>query len=397
MANFRVDVGELRPASKLGNGWLRADAYLARTGVQLYVQPDGTKRREYRPPEEVFKADSLESFEMVPVTDEHPEDRYLTAANTAGLQKGNVGSSVVRDGKFVKANILVTDAALVEAVVSKKKAQVSCGYVCDLEPAAKGAVTADGEPYDFIQRNIRGNHVALLQTGRAGPDVRVHLDAEDAWQLPDETSEKTQRNQPRNDEGHTVKKLINGVTYDVPDQAAEAMAHEEKLRADGADKVAKDLAALTERVSKAEGELTATKAKLDEEKKRADGATSPEKVAEMVQARGALMAQATEILGKDEAAKLLKADEKDVRVAMATKLIPGFKADGKDATYVQVALETALALAKADSTRRFANTVNDAQPLATTDAGYSAADARKKMIAENRLIHGKAQESHTTQ
>lgn len=53
------------------NGFIRDTPVLTRTGVFVYMLPDGTKRREYRPPDEVFKADSLNAFAGIPITDEH--------------------------------------------------------------------------------------------------------------------------------------------------------------------------------------------------------------------------------------------------------------------------------------------------------------------------------------
>ena len=53
------------------NSFIRDTPVLTRTGFFVYMLPDGTKRREYRPPDEVFKADSLNAFAGIPITDEH--------------------------------------------------------------------------------------------------------------------------------------------------------------------------------------------------------------------------------------------------------------------------------------------------------------------------------------
>ena len=58
-------------------GFLRDSPIVARTGVYTYINPDKTIRREYRPPEEVFAAESLESFAGKPVTVGHPKDGKL--------------------------------------------------------------------------------------------------------------------------------------------------------------------------------------------------------------------------------------------------------------------------------------------------------------------------------
>lgn len=67
----RFDVGELR-ASVNEDGYLEDVPVVGRIGIQLYRNPDGSVRRELRPPEEVFNADSLASFKGKPITIGHP-------------------------------------------------------------------------------------------------------------------------------------------------------------------------------------------------------------------------------------------------------------------------------------------------------------------------------------
>lgn len=172
-SSFRVDVGTLRPAKKLPDGRVVADAHLTRTGVFEYRNPDGSIRREYRPPEEVFNKDSLESFAMVPVTNDHPPED-LNASNARKYAVGSTGESVRKDDDHVASSIMVYDAATI-AEMEKGKLQVSCGYIADVfdEPG----VTPGGLKYDSIQRNIRGNHVAIVDVARAGKTAQIRMDA----------------------------------------------------------------------------------------------------------------------------------------------------------------------------------------------------------------------------
>ena len=173
MSVQRIDRGELQKPTKMANGWLRVDGKLTRTGVFAYRLGDGKVRRELRLPEEVFHADTLKSFGLVPVTDEHPPV-FLDASNTKEFARGAVSAGPRKDGKFVVGELLVTDAALIEKLEGGAARELSCGYNCDLEE--KVGVSEDGEHYDAIQRNIRGNHVAVVQKGRAGPEARVRMD-----------------------------------------------------------------------------------------------------------------------------------------------------------------------------------------------------------------------------
>ncbi len=256
----RYDAGECSGARKLPNGWLRADATIARTGIQLYARGDGTVRREYRPPEEVFDEATLESFEMVPVTDDHPPG-LLDASNATTYAKGHLGEEVEADEDLVKvvAPLLITDGELVAKVLEGKQ-ELSCGYTCDLDDTP-GEI--DGEAYDCVQRNIRGNHVAVVDVGRAGPDVRIRLDTSDGVAIRG-------RRDGTFPEEHTVKLKIDAIDFDVAEPVAQAIEKERKARADEAartDAALKDLA-------------TAEKAKADElakEKARADMAESSAK------------------------------------------------------------------------------------------------------------------------
>lgn len=176
----RVDLasGEVSSTRRTSIGGLRARANLTRTGVFKYRQSNGTTRNEYRPPEEVFDRDSLDSLGHVPLTIGHPS--RVTPETWRQLSNGHVGEKPHRAGKFVAADIHIEDASAANDTEEGKLRELSCGYSCHLEPTP--GVTPDGEAYDGIQRKIRYNHVALLPDGfgRAGRDVRLHLDAADA-------------------------------------------------------------------------------------------------------------------------------------------------------------------------------------------------------------------------
>jgi hypothetical protein len=194
------------------NGMLRAPVTLTRTGVFQYREADGSIRRELRTPEEVFAQPAMDSFELVPFVDEHPyaENGEVTAQNAKRLQGGSVGR-IKRETDKLNGEVMVTDEGMVAKILSGKTA-VSAGYYCDREWTP--GVTSDGQPYDCIQRNIRANHVALVQVGRAGPEARIRLDSDEAVQLDGET------NQPQRNK--TMEKTIthDGLTASMPEQSA---------------------------------------------------------------------------------------------------------------------------------------------------------------------------------
>lgn len=163
-------------------GYLVADVFALRTGIQLYTRdemlkmgvPDADLPKKdviklYRSPEEVFHKDSLASFAYKPLTDDHPTEAVV-ADNWKKLAIGETGGDILRDGEKIRIPMTFRDAAGINAVKSGKR-QVSAGYSCDIEMVPGKA--ADGVEFDGQQRGIRGNHIAAVHRGRAGEEFRV--------------------------------------------------------------------------------------------------------------------------------------------------------------------------------------------------------------------------------
>jgi hypothetical protein len=157
-------------------GFLKVPARIARTGIQKYLakelQLDGDPSRlvsVYRPPEEVFNPESLDSYNAVDLTDDHP-DRLIDPASFSKVVRGTIASPGVQDGDFVRAEIIIKDKDAI-AKAEAGKVQLSAGYTAEYDHSP--GVTPDGEPYEFIQRDIRINHVALVDNARAGAMARI--------------------------------------------------------------------------------------------------------------------------------------------------------------------------------------------------------------------------------
>ena len=87
----RYDIAELSEPIKLDNGYLRCPARITRVGVFTYRLGNGKTRSELRLPEDVFKADAMESFSDMALTNDHPPVA-LTSKNTRKYQVGHVNS-----------------------------------------------------------------------------------------------------------------------------------------------------------------------------------------------------------------------------------------------------------------------------------------------------------------
>lgn len=173
-----LDLGEKRSTTPEGFLVCR-DVPIARAGTQLYIAdelldddgkpvvesgPDGLIRIE-RLADEVFRPETLASFEGKPVTIDHP-DEFVTPANHKALSVGftqNVRRGQGLQDDLILADLVITDPQAIE-YVNKELPEVSAGYeaVYQQTDAGRG-----------VQREIVGNHVALVKRGRAGPRCSI--------------------------------------------------------------------------------------------------------------------------------------------------------------------------------------------------------------------------------
>jgi hypothetical protein len=83
---------------------------------------------------------------------------------------GSLGTKAEFKPPYLTNALIITDADAIRAVEDGSFSELSAAYTCDIDMTAG---IFDGVAYDGIQRNIKGNHVALVPEGRAGHDVKV--------------------------------------------------------------------------------------------------------------------------------------------------------------------------------------------------------------------------------
>ena len=227
------------------------DVPIARTGTQLYTSdeipidpgPDGLVRIE-RVPEEVFRDETVASFEGKAVTVEHPDD-FVTPENWKKLSVGmvqNVRRGEGIDDDLLVADLVITDVAAIE-YVNKELPEVSAGYEAEYEQAGPGR---------GLQREIVGNHVALVERGRAGPRCSIQ-DKE-----PFMSTKKT-KDAPtllarllkaiKIGDADEIEKVVQDAEEETPEQKAAREAAEKQKATDEA------AASLEERLAKIESTL----------------------------------------------------------------------------------------------------------------------------------------------
>ena len=121
----------------------------------------------WRDPSEVFSKSALASFEGKTLTLTHP-DELLNPDNEREHHAGHIqnirpGEDPLDSGDWpLLADLIVKDRAAIDAI-RDGQCELSCGYTYKL--------VREGKRFD--QRDILGNHVALVTKGRAGSEVRV--------------------------------------------------------------------------------------------------------------------------------------------------------------------------------------------------------------------------------
>jgi len=178
----RASIGDLKTTQE---GHISTVARAVRTGIQEYTGAelglvDRDIVRVYRPPEEVFSQDSLQSFSHATVTINHPPV-LVDSENWKEYAAGEVSTAAMKDGEWVALPLMLKDKAAIEAANSGM-VELSAGYTAEIE--MQDGVTESGEEYDAIQRNIRINHLALVDKARAGSQARIGDTAENWGTAP---------------------------------------------------------------------------------------------------------------------------------------------------------------------------------------------------------------------
>lgn len=119
--------------------------------------------RVYIPREELVKG--ADSFKLLPITNDH---QWLgrEGADAREYQEGTSGDTVTVKGDMLYVPLKFTGDEIIEDLESGDKEELSASYTNELS-------WADNPDYDFVASDIKGNHIALVEKGRCGSDVRV--------------------------------------------------------------------------------------------------------------------------------------------------------------------------------------------------------------------------------
>lgn len=132
---------------------------------KLGLEPD-KKYYLLRHPDELAKA--VKTFNNIPILKKHVP---VTAdAPRQDLIIGSTGTDAEFNHPYLDNSLVFWTKPEIDEIESNKKKQLSCAYSYDpiMEPGV-----FEGMPFDGIMTNLKGNHLALVEEGRAGPDVVV--------------------------------------------------------------------------------------------------------------------------------------------------------------------------------------------------------------------------------
>lgn len=342
-------------------GYLIATPRVARTGIQIYrgfeVDPDGShgfgamdEVKVYRPPEEVFSDAAMASFPYRPITNNHPKE-FVDSKNWKKTSVGNIGGEVRRedDGtvSYVRLPIMVMDGSTVGDMQAGKK-QFSAGYDCRLDWTP--GKLADGTEYNCVQRDIRVNHVAVVDVARGGPELSIDSDIENEDGDDNMATDGPSRS--------IIAMMIDGLNISVDGAQAQSIINKALSDRDGKitalqtqldaanaakTKIETDAAAAAGTAQKSIDTLTAEKAALEAKLKEAT--VTDAKLEEMAMKRQQVIGIAKKVLGD----ALVTKDKSlgDIRKQVVAKKI-GDKASGYNDSQVEAAFDAFTADIKPD-------------------------------------------------
>ena len=323
MSKIRYDSTKFK-ATIDENGFLVDTPVVARLGVQVYYMEDGRTVREFRPAEEVFKDESLASYQGKPMTLDHV---FVNSENAKEVVVGSVTGKAEPLGSSVVAPIVVYDNTAIQEAMAGNAKELSVGYsaILDETPGWGDPITgeyvlkSDGDQFDApegwqefdaIQRDIKVNHLAMVYRGRAGI-AKLNMDGEQE----------------------------NPYTTDVDINKEDKQEMTVKIKLDGAQEfevapeIASHIEALNAKADTAIAERDALKAKVDAMPAEIEAAVAKAKAD--ADALAALVAVAAEAGVKADGL-----DAKGIKVAYV-KEVSGLDVSEKSDAYIDAAFDIA--------------------------------------------------------
>jgi len=347
----RFDTAQMHKPTKLSNGFLKVPVTVTRTGVLNYRIKEGNKfsvRKEVRLPQHVFNQDSLATLDGIPLTDKHPPG-LLKPENVTKYMVGSVSGGVSRrdaeDGfSYVDTHTTLMSDKVIKKVENSPIRQVSSGYTCEL---IKKDGMYNGEAYTHIQTNIKYNHLAIEEKGRAGSKVRLRMDSDGEVVEGDYKEPEPIINKP---EGEKMKVTLDGVEFETSNSSLISAIGQSLTRRDSQNAlITKELndykASTSKKADEAQGKFDA----LEEDVKKLRLDAENLDVNALVKARVNLVNSAKTHLTKETFDKIDDMSEKEIKVAVIASKSENFDAKDKSDDYISARFDAAMESAPAST------------------------------------------------
>lgn len=331
---IKVDVEEL-PLQP--NGFLNVLANITRTGVFTYFEksPDGTVKviRQLRHPDEVFAEQTLNTLLGLPVTENHPADlvntenvKDLVVGMTSDRPKKISLPDTTQDGEeYVQQLVTFFNKDTIQKIMDKKKKELSLGYECVLDESPG---EWNGVKYDYVQREIKYNHLSLVDRARGGAHCRVLVDEKEKEVICDGF---TLANDNFKEEVEMKVILHDGKEYKVEDDVYEVFSTIQKSLDDAQSNLESKDKEL-QKVTAIRDDYASQLGQIDKEKEAND-------FTKAVQAKVELINRAQKVLKDDDLSKLT---DSEIKKKVVEKLRPEVNLDGKSEDYVDARFEVCL-------------------------------------------------------
>lgn len=125
--------------------------------------------KAYRPASELQDPDTVASLIGIPIQlDHHPDYPDAPAMHT---RVGSTGDNAKFEAPYLVVSLHIQNADAIRRIKDGSMRELSLSY--HYSPDFTPGTTPEGEAYDFVMRRIRAQHLALVESGRAGDKCRV--------------------------------------------------------------------------------------------------------------------------------------------------------------------------------------------------------------------------------
>ncbi|MEL6101307.1 MAG: DUF2213 domain-containing protein [Pseudomonadota bacterium] len=329
---------EISGTRETADGYLIADAVIARSGIYVYEAEelglDGWAGpvRVYKPESSLTDEAAMRTLSHAPVTFGHPT-KDVSPETWREVAVGETSTDMKWENGRLRVPLIIKDAKAIRAIKDGTR-ELSPGYMTLLR--FEEGVTPGGEPYELIQQSIEFNHVAVVDYARGGHECRIG-DRADQWGVSPIIQSKQEDNMP-----DALKSVALG---DVAVQiAASDAASVEAFKAAEKKRFADQETAHKAALDAKDAELAKKDAEIKQLK---DAALDDAALDKRVQERAALLDNARKL---DPQIKTAGLSDGDIRKTALAKVLGDAAIADKDDAYVNAMFDIQVDQAKDSKT-----------------------------------------------